>query len=556
MDNRKYFVYFGSQPHEEFPDFRLPAILFSPLINKWEDPSFRTRFVYKVIEENSNQHFTGEVQLAFLEAEPTELGQSQTTWVNQLLGGEQGLVLSADELPIYFTMHQDMKAYREVVGWRGPEEAENMLLAMNDLVAVKRLPRPPPWLAEATRSRQFRLEFMHQSETFFAFHNAGSILGGLEQESLKGISERLRLEFKLPAFDGPHVIEYEFEHESDLPKRIAIMIGENGVGKSQALAHFTKSLLAGDEKLRDGNGQPPRINRLLAVSGPGETRYTFPGPRKKSRIIYNRIYLSKNWLGDRQSSLGSALVRLARSTEAIKGKNRWDMFCEAASVIAPLNEVVVRVQKQTISTGQPAALIDEFYSLAEMRKGGEKQRLERWADIDSVADVFRHVNGEVFPLSSGQLTFIRFTAQACLHIENGTMVLVDEPETHLHPRYITDFVRLLDRLLAETGSFAILATHSAYFVREVARSQVIVLREVNPGRINVVTPRLRTFGADIGEISHFVFGDRLFGKLVEQVRDRLKRSPNEAARYLKSLEGELSAEAWMNLSREIPTGNN
>jgi energy-coupling factor transporter ATP-binding protein EcfA2 len=187
-----------------------------------------------------------------------------------------------------------------------------------------------------------------------------------------------------------------------------------------------------------------------------------------------------------------------------------------------------------------------------MRNGGEQQRLERWGNVDARADVFRSVNGEVFPLSSGQLTFIRFAAQACLHIENGTMVLCDEPETHLHPNYISDFVRLLDKLLAETGSFAILATHSAYFVREVARSQVIVLRQTENKKVEVLTPRLRTFGADIGEISHFVFEDELFGNLVRQVRHQLKSNPSQAAKYLNSLERELSVEAWMSLSREVP----
>jgi energy-coupling factor transporter ATP-binding protein EcfA2 len=161
-------------------------------------------------------------------------------------------------------------------------------------------------------------------------------------------------------------------------------------------------------------------------------------------------------------------------------------------------------------------------------------------------------DSKLVPLSSGQLTFIRFAANACLHIENGTMVLIDEPETHLHPNYVSDFIRLLDTLLAQTGSFAILATHSAYFVREVTRSQVIVLRQVADNRVETVSPRLKTLGADIGEISHFVFEDTYFGSLLAQVRDNLAERPNQAPKILKLLEGEVSTEALMSLQRIQP----
>ena len=55
-------------------------------------------------------------------------------------------------------------------------------------------------------------------------------------------------------------------------------------------------------------------------------------------------------------------------------------------------------------------------------------------------------------------------------------------------------------------------------MREVPRSQVIVLRQDVNNLIEWVTPRLKTLGADIGEISQFVFGDELFGRLRIQSR--------------------------------------
>jgi hypothetical protein len=67
--------------------------------------------------------------------------------------------------------------------------------------------------------------------------------------------------------------------------------------------------------------------------------------------------------------------------------------------------------------------------------------------------------------------------------------------------------RYLDGLLEATGSAAIIATHSAYFVREVFREQVTVLSVDSENMVRAQRPKLRTFGADVGAISYFVFGE-------------------------------------------------
>lgn len=547
MEKIKYHIYFGSHDANNLRQFEKPVIVFSPSSDKWNDFALRTRFTYKVVGI-TDETTSGEVHLAFLKDETTGDSDSPAELVEKLIRRSPNHLLPAKDLPGFYSMQFNLKTYREIVRQRGPAGAEEFLLAINDLVALKRTPRLPPWFSEATQSSQFKLAFMRDAEAFFAFHNAGSILGGLELESLRGISNRLRLEFQLPAFRNPHVLEFGFEYDSELPKRIAVVIGKNGVGKSQTLAHFAKSLLYGDRRLTDGDGKPPLIHRLLAVSSPGETRNTFPGPRKRSPIDYHRIILGRNSYGSGQSGLGDALVRLARSDETIREKGRWNLFCDAVAVVAPVNEIVVRFRKLKNSRSSHA---EDPISLANLRHGGEQERLERLGNVDSRADVFRSINGQIFPFSSGQLTFIRFAAQACLHIENGTMVLFDEPETHLHPNYISDFVRLLDKLLADTGSFAILATHSAYLVREVPRSQVLVVRQSSAGVIEASPPRLKTLGADIGAISFFVFGDELYGKLLRDFRDQFDGSPSQANQTLAQLEGELSSEAVMYLRREL-----
>lgn len=100
----------------------------------------------------------------------------------------------------------------------------------------------------------------------------------------------------------------------------------------------------------------------------------------------------------------------------------------------------------------------------------------------------------------------RFAAQAVAAIEQGSLLLFDEPETHLHPNFISEFMEILQDLLDATRSAAIIATHSAYIVREVPRERVSVL-SIDGGEVQAAAPCLQTFGASIDTISQFVFND-------------------------------------------------
>lgn len=544
--NRPYHIYFALRDGYE-KHVRKPAVVFTPSSDDRNDFTFKTVFRYIILDDSMSGPVKGDIYIGFRGV----ADDFRAKLLVMLESAPHGM-LRGEEVPSFFTMLRSMQAYRDLVKRLGSELAKQLLIQINDLVALKHAGIVQQWYRSTITSDVFTLSFTRSAESFFAFHNAQSILDGIERESLRGISTDLHLSFQLPTFLGSHELDFHFEHESPLPKRIAVIIGENGVGKSQALSQFVKSLMAGDKRLRDSTQGRPLIHRLIAVASPGDTATTFPPAHTDDRIIYKRIILRRRMWGAGSPGFGETLEQLVRLKEEIRGQRRWDIFCEALSAVLDIEKIFVRVRRRTSSDAYATNWPRNPFSLKELQEGGEQQTLERLRAVHRQADVCRYVNGKAVPLSSGQVTFVRFAAEVCLNIENGTMVLFDEPETHLHPNLITEFVRLLDKLLLMTGSFAILATHSAYFVREVARSQVIVLKQSDNAQAEVLVPRLRTFGADIGEISHFVFEDELFGNLVCEVRQRLKHDPAQAAKYLKALEDELSTEAWMSLNREVP----
>lgn len=87
---------------------------------------------------------------------------------------------------------------------------------------------------------------------------------------------------------------------------------------------------------------------------------------------------------------------------------------------------------------------------------------------------------EIF--SSGEREIIHFlVAMFALNVRDG-LILVDEPELHLHPRWQRLFLRLFEDLAPERNNQFIIATHSPVFVsQETIQNVLRVYRQPNEG---------------------------------------------------------------------------
>lgn len=418
--------------------------------------------------------------------------------------------ISAEKVPDYFTMLPDMESYRRIVGQLGPDEARIVLRAMNDMVEADDRPTGRPWLRAARASRIFLNAFLRHSEPYFTWKNAAPILRGVEYEELDRISKGLRIQFQLAGRPNAHDLKFRFAHgDKVLPQRFAIVIGKNGVGKSQTLAQIVDAALLGKSKLTGLDGDRPVFNRILGFYPSASISSVFPSDRRKrARFWYRRFSMAS---GRSRQTTSDLIIQLARSIEGIAGQSRYKIFLKAISAIEGYSELVLRAK-----AGERGPV-----SIFHLNRGGEQEKIERYASINIGAEPVRMVEGKTYPLSSGELSFLRFAALAGLYIENGTLLLFDEPETHLHPNFISQFVALLDDLLEQTGSAAILATHSVYFVREAMEDQVTVLRSDADRIISAEAPTLKTFGADVGAISYFVFGEDQPSRLAQEVETKI-----------------------------------
>ncbi|RVI51053.1 AAA family ATPase [Sinorhizobium meliloti] len=437
-------------------------------------------------------------------------GKSDTTILRSVLQNSPDPDQPAQGLPSYFTMLPNMASYRRIVERMGPDEARLALEAINDIVEADDRPGGKHWLRTAKGSSLFLSAFLRDGEAYFAWKNAATILQGVEHEAFAQTSERLRVRFQLAGRPNDHDLTFRFSHKDGvLPRRFAVVIGKNGVGKSQTLAQIVDAALRGKAMLTDGHGNRPVFNRILAFYPSSSISSVFPSDRRKrARVWYRRFSLIA---GRSRQTTSDLIVQLARSVEGIAGRDRFDIFLQAITAIEGGEELAVRTRTQ----GQRAIHI------RNLNRGSELAQIRRYASVDVRAEPVRVIGSRTYPLSSGELSFLRFAALASLYIENGSLLLLDEPETHLHPNFISQFVALLDGLLEQTGSVAVLSTHSVYFVREAFEDQVIVLRSAPDRRIVAEVPTLKTFGADVGAISYFVFGEDQPSRLARDVEEKI-----------------------------------
>lgn len=103
-------------------------------------------------------------------------------------------------------------------------------------------------------------------------------------------------------------------------------------------------------------------------------------------------------------------------------------------------------------------------------------------------------------LSSGHAV-VMFMIFKLIHlVEEKAIVLIDEPETHLHPPLLSAFIMSVNDVLRQKNALGILATHSPVVLQEVPSECVWKIYENKIER-----PTINTFGENVGIITRDVF---------------------------------------------------
>lgn len=492
-----------------------PAIAVVSHVSDWNDFTYR---------------FGVELTIMPITGAPIRIGarmifsgfSSTAVAVNQLLGSRPWLELSDISVP-FCSILEDISSYKAMVELLGFESAVSGLRRLGDAVVLRTEGIDHERLS-LINSDPFHLGALRHEGTFVAYRRGARFLRPQPMTEIDDAAISFRLTTVLPSADNTYDFIFDFDRDNLERNRISVLIGRNGTGKTQLLL----SLINGLQQTSDPLTHPvvlsprPACNRLIVFSSVASDQYPRSIPPWEG-LDYQYFSMISDGVSE-EDPLTAALI------DCIRDDNRIQFFStnNAPFAIPPVSTgrmallervlealgfaslIYFPLNRDTANPDLPYTVLSGdrlYFPLARARNLNEQRRLLLTRMVSwSEPPVVFGLETKPRRLSSGELAMLRFAAQAAGSAEKGCIFLFDEPETHLHPNFISDFMSILHAILEVTKSIAIIVTHSAYVVREAPRSRVRIL-SLEGRTVSIDRPRLQTFGASIDSISEFVFAD-------------------------------------------------
>ena len=292
-------------------------------------------------------------------------------------------------------------------------------------------------------------------------------------------------------------LEFEVAPERQPPTNAHVLIGRNGVGKSTCFYNMAMEFVAQrDEVARQQSGQLPRkresygefefldaTSELVSCVFVSFSAFDRSPPTvdDESRKVFHYVGLQTV---DRDKS-GKVTTRRLKT-----GRELADDFLDA--VVACRAGARRGRWREALGTLESDPLFRE-------------QGLAALTEDDDVDAALARAEEIYEKLSSGHKVVLLTISKLVQYVDENTLVLIDEPEAHLHPPLLSAFVRSLSDLLISRNGVAFIATHSPVVLQEVPSECVSILSRFGQN-VAISRPRVETFGENVGVLTREVFG--------------------------------------------------
>ncbi|MGG4046314.1 AAA family ATPase [Paenibacillus favisporus] len=385
----------------------------------------------------------------------------------------------------YCSLWQELKFYENIRKKMSKNDYDQMFKALRDAAIHKEIGD------EFKNDKVFRSSLIRFSDAVKAFKEAKTVFSGAEADKVLKFTYSCRVKNA----QSDHIVDLDFENNV-LPYRINAFIGKNATGKTKVLASLAGQI-SGIEKGQE-NFYPdrPSFSKVIVISYSAFDEWYKPFDEKSTDEFETE---------ERESE------------ESDSKKTRKDESVFFSYVYCGL-----RTKNGILS---PSEIENNFFiAFEEVRR---KDREDEWQKImsnvleaESLKEITKMARrnrkgtgnkGKGFSsaFSSGQNILISTMTEVIANIENDSILLFDEPEIHLHPNAIANFMRMIYDILEEFRSYAVLSTHSPLIIQEVPSKHVRVFSRI--ANTPIVEPLYNEcFGENISTITNDVFEVREF----------------------------------------------
>jgi predicted ATPase len=447
-------------------------------IDNWNDYSFVTQFGMSLHDENGVFHSIGPVKIGF---------KGQTTSIDTHMRMNATFEKLDDN---FFSLGQSTDFYRSM-NKISHEKRSEILSSIRDVV--------------------FSPEIIDKISDEKVFSN--SLLRGISRSVIRGQFERVlygkaeltdyKFSFIRPETEDFGAVDLSFNVvvDSRPSTNIHALIGRNGVGKTTLLNGMIDAILKKTNiaKFIDYGGWNPinisddYFSSLVSVSfsafDPFNPPLDQPDPAKGTCYFYIGLKDPKD--SERQrtiSELHNDCVKALITCFYQEGKTqRW------------------------LAAIEKLGSDENFSSMALERLQLAYVELRREVSINTQSDseefkekFFRKVKPYLSRMSSGHAIVLLTITKLVATVEEKTLVLLDEPESHLHPPLLSAFIRALADLLHDRNGVALVATHSPVILQEIPRSCAWKIYRIGKS-VTYQRPTIETFGENLGLLTSEVF---------------------------------------------------
>lgn len=356
--------------------------------------------------------------------------------------------------------------------------------------------------------------------------------------------------------DGDAFIHVMVEPGDLPPTNIHVITGRNGVGKSSTIFKLSEDVIRLSIKDgSEGTAEREELNRTADSSQTGYSPEQIKGLRQFSNLVVvaysifdnfgkvsqeliNRSGIRYHYLGFKSDESGKKDTSAAQpNTEVSRAQSTRDTDKNRGGTIFSQISRISRSGKDLTGGATTDRTANHQHELPGMELMAEdcyrsfvtscfslrRKRLDRalhhlcndpgFAALelhkytqDQPESISPDVLKERFnTLSSGHRMVLYTLIKLVEYTDDRTLVILDEPESHLHPPLLASFIAALSELLTTRNAVAVIATHSPVVLQEVPRRCVSII-EANDGSTRVRRPRLETYGENAGLLTYEVFG--------------------------------------------------
>lgn len=500
--------------HVISPKARVPQTAEGPVAylneDKWDDwGKFCTQYFLTVVDEQGTHHHIGDLKIGERGLKPHRSSPEPPVGYR-----EPDVPFEFSQLgEEFFSLGQSEDYYANLTGL-GNALRERILTALCDVA----------WDEE-------RWNWAKSEEVM-----TESLLRSLTQTTVEGQFRRMangharvtsyRFDYAPPASEGPadppFNLKFRVDPESSIPTNVHVLIGRNGVGKTHLLSLMAKSLAA-SESIAPMSGEfdflptnyrdPVGFANVVSVSFsafeagiPLADREPAPGVPGYSYIGLHRL------------PVGETSTSLKSPDELAEDFARSLSVCRVGAREQRWRRAITTLQSD------PRFREAELASLVEPEVDEEGSVASRFKD-----------------LSSGHKIVLLTLTRLVEKVEERTLVLIDEPESHLHPPLLSALTRALSELMVDRNGVAIVATHSPVVLQEVPKSCVWILSR--SGSVwKAERPTIQTFAEGVGVLSREVFRLELTESGYHNLLAELREATQSYDEGLAQLEGQLGGE--------------